>query len=102
MDAELLAKIQANPKYQLLKARRTRFGWMLTIIMLVAYYGYIGLLAFNKSFFGRPIGEGVTSLGIPVGGALILLTIGLTGLYVLRANKEYDALTREILEEVGQ
>ncbi len=101
MDADLLAKIQANPKYQQLKNRRTRFGWSLTVVMLIAYFGYIGLIAFDKAFLGRPIGGGVTSLGIPVGIGLILLTVLLTGIYVWRANGEYDRLTREIIEEAG-
>jgi uncharacterized membrane protein (DUF485 family) len=102
MDADLLAKIQANPKYQTLKARRTRFGWILTVVMLIAYFGYIGLIAFDKAFLARPIGSGVTSLGIPVGIGLILFTVLLTGVYVWRANGEYDRLTREIIEEAGQ
>jgi uncharacterized membrane protein (DUF485 family) len=99
MDADLLARIQANPKYQLLKKRRTRFGWSMTVVMLIAYYGYVGLIAFDKPFLGRPIGAGVTSLGIPVGVGLIVFTIVLTGIYVLRANGEYDRLTAEILAE---
>ncbi len=49
--------------------------------MLVAYFGYIALVAFDKSLLARPIGGGVTSLGIPVGVGLILLAILLTGLY---------------------
>ena len=101
MNAELLARIQANPKYQALKDRRTKFGWTLTVIMLIAYFGYIGLIAFDKAFLARPIGPGVTSLGIPVGIGLILLTILLTGVYVWRANGEYDRLTREIIEEAA-
>ncbi len=101
MDADLLAKIQANPKYQTLKSRRTRFGWILTVVMLIAYFGYIGLIAFDKAFLARPVGAGVTSLGIPVGIGLILLTVLLTGIYVWRANGEYDRLTREIIEEAG-
>ena len=101
MDADLLAQIQANPKYQALKTRRTRFGWSLTLVMLIAYFGYIGLIAFDKPFLGRPIGAGVTSLGIPVGIGLIVLTIVLTGVYVWRANSEFDQLTREIVEEAG-
>ena len=66
MDADLLARIQANPKYQALKNRRTRFGWSLTVVMLVAYFGYIGLIAFDKAFLATPIGAGVTSLGVPL------------------------------------
>ena len=66
------AAIAANPKYQQLIAKRTRFGWTLTVIMLIAYFGYIGLIAFDKALLARPIGEGVTSLGIPVGLGLIV------------------------------
>lgn len=102
MDGDWLARVEANPKYQLLKRKRSRFGWALTAVMLVAYYGYIGLLAFNKPFFGQPIGSGVTSLGIPVGAALIVLTVILTGIYVWRANGEFDRLTAEIIDEVGK
>ena len=101
MDADLVAHIQANPKYQALRSRRTRFGWILTVIMLIAYFGYIGLIAFDKAFLARPIGPGVTSLGIPVGIGLILFTVLLTGVYVWRANSEYDRLTAEIIEEAG-
>ena len=72
--------------------RRGRFTWTLTIVMLVAYFGYVALVAFDKPFLARPIGGGVTSLGIPVGVGLILLAILLTGLYVRRANKDYDPL----------
>jgi uncharacterized membrane protein (DUF485 family) len=102
MDAKLLARIQANPKYQALKSRRSKFGWSLTVVMLIAYFGYIGLIAFDKAFLGRPIGAGVTSLGIPVGIGLIVLTVILTGVYVLRANAEFDQLTAEIIAEAGQ
>ena len=42
------------------------------------------------------------SLGIPVGFGLIVLTILLTAIYVVRANGEFDRLTREIKEEAGQ
>lgn len=97
-----LSAVADNPKYQELIAKRTRFGWTLTIIMLIAFFGYIGLIAFDKAFLAQPIGDGVTSLGIPVGFGLIILTIVLTGVYVIRANAEFDKLTREIVAEAGQ
>ena len=81
-----------DPRYQQLVRRRGRFTLILTIIMLVAYFGYVALVAFDKPFLARPIGSGVTSLGIPVGVGLILLAILLTGLYVRRANRDYDPL----------
>ncbi len=102
MDPELVSRIQGSPKYQELVRKRTRFGWLLTAIILVAYFGYIGLIAFNKSLLAQPIGSGVTSLGIPVGVGLIVFTVALTAVYVARANTEFDRLTREIVEEAGQ
>jgi uncharacterized membrane protein (DUF485 family) len=99
MTDPVIQKIQQNPKYQALKSGRTTFGVVLTIIMLVVYYGYIALIAFNKPFLAQPVGEGVTSLGIPLGMGVIVFTILITGLYVYRANKRYDALTEDIMRE---
>lgn len=95
-DAGRYDEVLADPRYQRLVRRRGRFTWALTAIMLAAYFGYILLIAFDKELLARPIGRGVTSLGIPVGVGIILLAILLTGLYVRRANKEYDPLVRAL------
>jgi uncharacterized membrane protein (DUF485 family) len=99
MTDPVVARIKANPKYQQLKSTRTSYGWMLTIVMLVVYYGFIGLIAFDKTFLAKPLGEGVTTLGIPIGFGVIVFTILITGLYVRRANTEFDAMTEAILKE---
>ena len=98
----MVAKIEANPKYHALRRKRNVFGWSLTALMLVVYYGYIALIAFDKQFLAQPIGAGVTSLGIPIGLAVIIFTIVITGIYVRRANGEYDRLTAEILKEASK
>ena len=98
----IAARIEANPKYHELKRKRNGFGWMLTVLMLVVYYGYIALIAFNKPFLAQPIGAGVTTLGIPIGMGVIIFTIVITGIYVRRANGEYDRLTAEILKEASK
>ena len=41
----------------------------------------------------------MTTLGIPIGMAVIVFTVVITGIYVRRANSEYDALTQQILAE---
>ena len=97
----MVARIEANPAYQELKRKRSSFGWILTILMLVVYYGFIGLIAFDKEFLAQPIGSGVTTLGIPIAFGVIIFTIVITGLYVRRANSEYDRLTAKILEEAA-
>ena len=102
MQNDIYERIRANPKYQRLVQERGRFGWILTILMLIVYYGYIALIAFDKEFLAKPIGAGVTTIGIPIGMAVIVFSIVITGLYVRRANSEFDALTREIIEEATQ
>ena len=92
-------RIAADPNYQLLKSTRTRFGWMLTIIMLVVYYGFILLIAFRKDLLATPIGSGVTTWGIPIGFGVILFTIVITAIYVRRANGEFDDLSEKIKRE---
>jgi len=102
MNDPVVAKIQANPRYQELKRKRNAFGWTLTILMLIVYYGYIGLIAFDKEFLAQPLGAGVTTLGIPIALGVIIFTIVITGFYVRRANTEFDAQTQQILKDVGQ
>ncbi len=99
MQQDLVTKIVANPKYQRLIKTRSRFGWLLTAIMMIVYYGYIGIIAFDKEVFSQRLGDGVMTVGIPVGFGVIVFTILITGFYVRRANTEFDTLTEEIIEE---
>jgi uncharacterized membrane protein (DUF485 family) len=101
MSQEIYARIRANPKYQQLKDTRNAYGWVMTIIMLVVYYGYIALIAFDKEFLAAPLSaSGVTTVGIPIGVGVIVFTIVITGIYVRRANGEFDKLKAEIIKEV--
>ena len=100
MDPELVARIANNPNYKALKAKRTRFGWWLTLVMMIAYYGFILLVAFNKSFLSQKLGVGVMTMGIPIGFGVIVFTIAITAYYVHRANRVFDALSDAIAKEL--
>jgi uncharacterized membrane protein (DUF485 family) len=100
MEMDLAQRIASHPKYQELKAKRSSFGWLLTIMMMVVYYGFIVLVAFNKSFLATKLGSGVTTIGMPLGLGVIVFTIVITGIYVRRANSEFDDLTEEIKKAV--
>ena len=102
MSDPVVDKIQRHPKYLELRAKRNRLGVFLTILMLIVYYGYIALIAFNKPFLAQPIGAGVTSVGIPIGMGVIIFTIVITGIYVRRANGEFVTLTKEILKDASK
>jgi uncharacterized membrane protein (DUF485 family) len=94
-----LAEIERDPNYQELIRRRSSLGWMLSLIMLVIYFGFILLVAYAPKFLGTPLGSGVTTIGIPIGLSVIVLAFVLTGIYVGQANSSYDVLIRRIVEE---
>lgn len=102
MSDPMVQKIQSHPKYLELRTKRNRLGIFLTALMLIVYYGYIALIAFDKKFLAQPIGTGVTTLGIPIGMGVIIFTIVITAIYVRRANGEFDNLTKEILKDAAQ
>ena len=96
MDQDIAQLIKADPNYDKLVKTRSRYGWKLTWSMMVVYYGFILLVAFNKEWMGTRLGEGVMTWAMPVGLAVILFTIVITGIYVRRANGEFDELTAAI------
>lgn len=100
MEVDLATRIASHPKYQELKAKRTRFGWWLTLAMMVVYYGFIMLVAFNKEFLAQRLGSGVMTIGMPIGFGVIVFTIVITAIYVRRANSEYDDLAADIAKAV--
>ena len=102
METDFATRIAALPQYQELKARRSRFGWWLTLAMMVVYYGFILLVAFDKEFLAQRMGAGVMTLGIPIGFGVILFTIVITAFYVNRANTEFDDLSQSISKAVLQ
>ncbi|WP_373976268.1 DUF485 domain-containing protein [Chitinibacter sp. SCUT-21] len=102
MHESMIERVQNNPKFHALVATRSKFSWMLTFAMLAIYYGFILLIAFSPATLGTPISNGVTTIGIPLGIFVIISAFVLTGIYVRRANTEFDQLTREVVEEAKQ
>lgn len=100
MSNHLLSeKIKSNPKYAELVSKRSGLAWSLSALILVIYYGFILLIAFDPQFLATPLSAGtVTTIGLPIGVGVILSAIILTGIYVYRANGEFDELTRDLIE----
>jgi uncharacterized membrane protein (DUF485 family) len=92
----VVQSVRNDPRFLELEAERGRFGRTLAIIMLVIYFGFIFLVAFAPGLLAMPV-SGVITLAFPLGLAVILSAILITGIYVLRANGRFDRLTREIV-----
>lgn len=103
MMDDIAARVEANPKYHRLVSTRSVYSIIMTICVMLVYYGYILLIAFNKEWLGTKLAAGMTtSVGIPLGVGVIVITIILTNIYVRRANTEFDALNAEIIKEAHQ
>lgn len=103
MTDTVVTKIQRNPKYAELRSKRNRLGVVLTVLMLLVYYGYVALIAFDKEFLAQPLNStGVTTLGIPIALFVIVFTVAITLFYIRRANNEFDKLTQQILKDAQQ
>jgi uncharacterized membrane protein (DUF485 family) len=74
-----------SQEFRSLVSRRWTVSIVLLACLFVLYYGYILLIAFNKPFLAQKIGE-YTTLGIPLGVAVIVISWVLTGIYVVWAN----------------
>lgn len=102
MDKETIARIESNSAYIKLRKKRNLLGGLLSLIAMFVYYGWISLIAFNKEFLAKTIGQGVTTIAIPIGIGVIVFMVLLTAIYVLAANKTYDGLVDDIKKEIGQ
>ena len=101
MNKELIDKIKSNPDYIELVSKRTGFSIKLTVAMLVVYFTFILTIAFNPAALGAPISpDSVTTIGIPIGIAVIIFAFIMTGIYTKRANGEFDALNNKIKKSV--
>lgn len=97
MDA-LYARIYADPEFQALQRRRGRYIWTLSLLMFCAFFAFILVIAFSPALLAIPLGpDTVITLGIPIGVAIILLGFLLTGVYVYRANGEFDQANAAIV-----
>ena len=103
MNDDIVARIEANPKYHQLVRKRSSYSTIMSILMIIAYYGYILLIAFNKEWLGTPIAPGVvTTIGIPLGVGVIIFTIVITNIYVRKANTEFDDMSAEVIREASK
>ena len=101
MNDLIYQRVVNNPRFRELVQKRSRFAWLLSGITLVLYVAFILLIAFDPQWLGTPLYEGATiTRGIPVGVGLIVISFILTGIYVIRANSEFDRLTADIIREV--
>jgi uncharacterized membrane protein (DUF485 family) len=101
MDKNLIEKIKNNPSYQELVTKRSSFALKMTIGMLVVYYAFILTIAFSPKTLGISMG-GVMTIGIPIGIIIIVFSFIMAGVYTVRANGEFDDLTKKLKDDLRE
>jgi uncharacterized membrane protein (DUF485 family) len=101
MSADLYEQVKTNAHFDELVKRRSRWAWGLASIILVMYFAFILLIAFAPQWLAQPLFEGsVITLGIPLGVCVIVIAFVLTGVYVHKANVDFDRINQQIISEL--
>lgn len=91
------ARIRNHPRYRDLVSRQRRFVAGLTAATLVPYFAFILIAAFAPHLLAQKLSAtSIINIGWPLGVAFIVGAWLFTGLYILRANGEFDDLTAEL------
>jgi uncharacterized membrane protein (DUF485 family) len=104
MEDKQHRKIIADPEFQALCRRKTRFGVLLTIIVFVSTIGLLLLMPLAPKFLGTALfGFRAMSVGVLWGSFLIIGAIVVTGIYVWFANGKMqqleDSVRRRLVDE---
>jgi uncharacterized membrane protein (DUF485 family) len=87
--------VDTTEQLRALSQARNRIAITLTTVMIVIYFGFIILIAFDKTLLGRLVVPGL-SLGILLGALVIVASWLLTWFYVRWANAHYDTALKAI------
>lgn len=100
MSSAMYERMRGNPKFQELVATRGRYAWTLSLIVLAIFYGYVMTVAFSPSVLAQPVSEGaVLTVGVAAELFMFISFWLLTAMYVRRANTEFDAVAKEVINE---
>jgi len=103
MSEVVYERIKKDPRFTQLQKRRGKFALILSILVLTVYYGFIMVVAFAPDMLATPLADGMTTtVGVPIGAAIIIFAWLTTGIYVRRANTEFDALNKQIVEDANK
>lgn len=95
-------EILDDEEFKALSSKKDTLSIILTILELVLYFGFIGLIAFNKPFLAQKLSEGgATTIGIPIAVGTILGSWVFTGVYIFWANSKYDSEVKKVKDRIG-
>ena len=97
----ILPRVNASADLRRIDASRRRVTVGLTVAMMAIYFGFILLIAYNKPLLGTIVRPGL-SVGMLLGVLVIAAAWTLTWIYVLWANRHYDAAVGRLVGRPGE
>lgn len=94
-------KILYSEEFKNLVKTKKIVSFLLTLIEIIIYFGFIFLIAYKKEFLSQKV-FGEVNVGITLGIGIILVSWILTGIYIIWANKVYDAKIAIIKEKIDE
>lgn len=101
MDQQTAQRVLSHPEFQKMARKKATLGWGFSALMLFVYVVFILFIGFSPESFGTPVSAGsITTWGIYVGLFVIVFAFTITGIYVHKANGEFEQMTRKVVQEV--
>lgn len=93
--------IAQMPEYKALIKKRYIVAVPLALLILVVYISFILLVAYAPHILAIVMPDGVSTFGIWYGLGIIILTLVITGAYVVYANSTLEQLISDIQAKRG-
>jgi len=101
MDKSSMSRVLDHPEFKKMEQEKNRMRWFFSFLVFAVYVTYITYIGMNPDFFGRPLFEGsVVTIGIYAGIFIIVFSVVLTGVYVRKANRKFDEVTKKVIFEI--
>lgn len=101
MNDVLAQRVLNHPKFIDMAKKKSRLGWAFSVLMFMVYFTFIALIGLNPEAFATPVAKGATTTwGIYVGLFVIVFAFVITGVYVYKANGEYEHMTQNVIKDI--
>lgn len=103
MQTSIIKKILANEEFHKLARKKAILGWVFSLLIFVIYVAYITFIGLGSEIFSTPVKEGATTTwGIYIGLFVILFAVLVTGIYIYKANGEFEDITQKIVKDASE
>jgi len=90
-----------HPKFKQLVSDRSRLSVSFSLLICIGYGIFVIGMSYFPAWMSTPTSDGSSiSYGIMMAIFLIIFGVLCSGLYMKKANNEFDSLKRELLEEL--